>query len=108
MQPDEVLRPEWCVDARVGALMSTRRGGVSTAPYDSLNLGGATGDAAESVAENRRRFAAELGAPVRYLRQVHGATVLRLAAGEDGTLPPADAAITTDAGVACAVLARSW
>ena len=76
----ECLTPEWCVDARVGALMSTRRGGVSTAPYDSLNLGGATGDAAESVAENQRRFAAELGAPVRYLRQVHGATVLRLAA----------------------------
>jgi YfiH family protein len=104
MQPDDVLRPEWCVDSRVGALMSTRRGGVSVAPHDSLNLGGAAGDDAPAVAENRRRFAAELGAPVRYLRQVHGATVLRLAAGDEGDLPPADAAITTDTGVACTVL----
>jgi YfiH family protein len=105
MQPDDVLRPDWCVDARVCALMSTRRGGVSGAPYDSLNLGGAAGDVADAVAENRRRFAAELGAPVCTLRQVHGATVLRLTAGDEGALAPADAAITTDRGVACTVLA---
>jgi YfiH family protein len=56
------------------------------------------------VAENRRRFAVALGAPVRTLRQVHGATVLRLAAADGGDLPPADAAITTAPGVACTVL----
>ena len=37
--------------------MSTRAGGVSAAPWDSLNLGVAVGDDPAAVAENRRRFA---------------------------------------------------
>lgn len=103
MRNDAFLRPEWCVDRRVGALMSTREGGVSRAPYDSLNLGRSVGDDAAAVAENRRRFGAALDAarPV-WLSQVHGAHVLRLdAASADGA--SADASITTEPGIACTV-----
>ena len=32
------IRPAWAVDPRVGALMTTRAGGVSAPPFDSLNL----------------------------------------------------------------------
>jgi len=56
------LIPDWQVDERVGALMSTRAGGVSQAPFASLNLGRAAGDDAAAVDENRQRFAASLGA----------------------------------------------
>ncbi len=98
-----MLRPDWPVDARVGALMTTRAGGVSAAPFDSLNLGGATGDDPAAVAQNRHRFEAALGVPTRYLSQVHGARVVRLAHAETGPYE-ADAAVTTAPGLACTVL----
>jgi polyphenol oxidase len=96
------LRPDWAVDARVGALMSTRVGGVSAAPFDSLNLGRSVGDVREAVDENRRRFEAALGVPTVYLSQVHGTRVVRLPAGAAPL--EADAAITTEPGIACSVM----
>ncbi len=39
----------------------TREGGVSAAPFDSLNLGLSVGDDADAVLENRRRFCAAVG-----------------------------------------------
>jgi YfiH family protein len=59
---------------------STRRGGVSTGAYESLNLGAQTGDETENVAENRRRACAAVDADAARLtlsRQVHGTSVLR-------------------------------
>jgi purine-nucleoside/S-methyl-5'-thioadenosine phosphorylase / adenosine deaminase len=61
------------------AAFSTRLGGASEAPFESLNLGLLTEDDAESVSENRRRLAAALGrdpARVAYARQVHGTRLL--------------------------------
>lgn len=58
------------------AAFSTRQGGVSEPPFDSLNLGLLTDDDPEAVIENRGRLTAALGvAPERvaYGRQVHGA-----------------------------------
>ncbi len=67
---------------------STRRGGVSAAPFDTLNLGRLTDDDPERVAENRRRLCAELGTDSDRLcfgRQVHGAEVRRATGrGEPG------------------------
>lgn len=103
MPNDDFLRPECLVDAHIGALVSTRAGGVSAPPFDTLNLGRSTGDDPAAVAENRRRFEAALGAPARWLTQVHGARVVRLKAAADGALE-ADAAVTTASGVACTVL----
>lgn len=99
---DAFIRPDWDVDARVVALMSTRVGGVSAAPFDSLNLGRTSQDDRAAVAENRRRFEAALGATPTYLSQVHGTRVLRLPAGEGPH--EADASITTEPGVACTVM----
>ena len=65
---------------------STRQGGVSAAPYASLNLGGSVGDDAAKVAENLRRFAGWVGyEPSRLftLSQVHGARVRTLSAGDE-------------------------
>ncbi len=107
MSPQALLRPPWAVPAGVGAAMSLRAGGVSVAPWDSLNLGGAVQDDPDAVARNRQRFEAAIGARPAWLRQVHGREVLRLT--QDSTVPAAaaaaaDAAWTTEAGVACAVL----
>ncbi len=81
MPLEGALTPDWPAGERVGALMSTRAGGVSAGPWAALNLGGAVGDGDAAVEENRRRFEAALGVPAVYLRQVHGAAVLRLRAG---------------------------
>lgn len=63
---------------------STRLGGVSEPPFDSLNLGLSTGDEPRRVAENRRRFLAHFGvaqSEVCALSQVHGKTVIEARAG---------------------------
>jgi len=61
------------------AAFSTRLGGVSEAPFDSLNLGNLTDDDRESVAENRRRLARALGhepEQVVFALQVHGTRLI--------------------------------
>ncbi len=98
------LVPDWPVPPGVRALCTTRQGGVSAAPFDSMNLGPATGDDPAALAGNRRLLAAAASLPAepRWLRQVHGAEVADL----DATTPPAtaDAAVTHRAGVVCALL----
>lgn len=86
------------------AAESTRYGGVSPAPYQSLNLGKNTGDAPEHTAENRRRFCEALGFSPKQLawsKQVHGAAVL-LAAAPGGAMGY-DALVTQIPGVVLAV-----
>jgi YfiH family protein len=76
------LQAEWPV---VHAF-STRLGGVSAAPYASLNMGFGSGDERERVLQNRRRFGQAVGfSPERLvtLRQVHGRRVVLLTAADD-------------------------
>ncbi|HEX4460144.1 MAG TPA: polyphenol oxidase family protein, partial [Polyangia bacterium] len=75
---------------------STRRGGVSTGRFATLNLGGKWGDDPDAVAHNRRRFAAAGGFDLERLftaKQVHGA---RVAVVVEGTLPERVAAVEAD------------
>jgi YfiH family protein len=85
----------------------TRKGGVSTGVYDSLNLGRGSKDDPAAVATNRRRAAAALGVPVDGLNgcfQIHS-TVVRVAEEPWGEArPEGDAVVTTRTGIACAVL----
>src|SRR5262245_13750279 len=81
----ELTLIRWDAPGRYEVAFSTRRGGVSGAPFDTLNLGNLTEDDPHHVAENRRRLAAEAGTDaelLRYGRQVHGAAVRR--AGRNG------------------------
>jgi purine-nucleoside/S-methyl-5'-thioadenosine phosphorylase / adenosine deaminase len=101
------LAPEWRI-AGVGALMTTRAGGVSSGPYASMNLGTAVGDDPANVVENRRRLAARILARPVFLRQVHGARVVRvdaIDADPERPVQEADAVVTTAPGVACTVQA---
>ena len=99
-----VIEPDWGAPANVLALCTTREGGCSAAPYDSLNLAGHVGDAAGAVAANRARLADLLpaGAALSWLDQVHGAGVVE--AGRREQPAAADAQWSRDPGVACAVL----
>jgi YfiH family protein len=84
--------------------MSTRHGGISEPPWDNLNLGTAVGDRVAAVAENRRRFAAALGATPVWLHQVHGCQVVRLNAAQANAEPvAADAAWTDEPRLACTI-----
>src|SRR5215212_10059856 len=77
------------------ALFTTRRGGVSPAPFDSLNLGLLTDDDPANVRENRERLRAATGArAVLQGRQVHGGVVERRAEGDGRDLTDADGQAT--------------
>jgi YfiH family protein len=83
-------------------------GGVSAAPFDSLNVGAHVGDAGAAVTENRRRVRAQLRLPAEplWLEQVHGVEVADLDAACGGASAPhltADAAIARRAGSVCAM-----
>ncbi len=101
---DPLIFPDWPAPARVRAVSATRQGGVSSPPYDSLNLAGHVGDDPIHVAENRRRLAAAIGlsAEPAWLHQVHGSVV---AAAETVDAPvAADAAWTRASGRVCVVM----
>ncbi|MET8826718.1 peptidoglycan editing factor PgeF [Streptomyces sp. NPDC004610] len=85
-----------------------RWGGVSAAPYEELNLGGAVGDDPGAVTANRETAAKSLGIDpgrVVWMNQVHGDTVAE-ADGPWGErpVPEADALVTAERGLALAVL----
>jgi YfiH family protein len=85
-------------------LFSTRRGGVSSPPYDELNLGRSTEDDPAAVTANRSRLLRAAGLdPARLATagQVHGARVVEVVA--PGHHPECDALVTRTPGLALAV-----
>ncbi|MEP6872973.1 MAG: peptidoglycan editing factor PgeF [Burkholderiales bacterium] len=105
MRHPDWLAPAWHL-SNVGALMTTRAGGVSTAPFDALNLRAGLGDDAAAVAHNQRVVAEAIAAALVWLNQVHGREVVRLTASDAraaATVHDADASVTTEPGVGCAV-----
>ena len=99
--PEDWIVPDWPAPSHVHALITTRAGGVSAPPYDTFNLGLSTGDDRAAVMENRRRLRALLPDEPRWLKQVHGARVLHAATVYDR--PEADASLTREGGVVCAI-----
>ena len=104
MRHPQWLAPAWGIPG-VGAMMTTRAGGVSVAPFDSLNLRAAVGDDPLAVARNQRLVEQAIGATPVYLNQVHGHNVVCLTCADTRAGAPvreADASITTEPGIACA------
>ncbi len=98
-----LLIPQWNAPTAVRAACTLRTGGVSAAPFESLNLGVHVGDEPEAVAENRRRVAAALALPCEplWLEQLHGARI----AEADTEIEPvaADGAVTRQSGRVLAI-----
>lgn len=105
----ELLIPEWKgLPANVGALTTLRSGGVSAAPYDDgrggggLNLGAHVGDTPECVMRNRHLLNVILPSQPVWLAQVHGTQVVDAAVAH--AVPEADASISSQPGVVCAIM----
>jgi YfiH family protein len=102
LHPDWLI-PDWPAPAGVRAVFTSRAGGVSRPPYDSLNLGSHVGDAPDSVAANRALLERAIGTHAVFLDQVHGSAVLALdVATPDGQT--ADACVTGQRQLACTIM----
>ncbi|MBM3391949.1 MAG: peptidoglycan editing factor PgeF [Betaproteobacteria bacterium] len=93
--------PDWPAPANVRALVTTRAGGVSIGPYESMNLATHVGDDPAAVMENRRRLRAHLPADPAWLNQVHGRRVVDAAGAACGV--EADAAFSRQKHAVCVV-----
>jgi len=102
MTPFDWLEPDWPAPECVRAVSTTRRGGVSSSAWATLNLGDHVGDSAAAVMENRRRLtrALDLKANPRWLTQVHGTNVVQV---EDSEVC-ADASIASRPDNICVVM----
>ena len=102
----DLHQPEWALPEGVHAYYSGRRGGVSLPPYNGFNLGDHVGDLPEAVAANRATLLDALPgvSGIQWLKQVHGVEVFQATADSLDRIPEADAAATTEAGIACAVM----
>ncbi len=97
------LIPQWPAPAGVRAVFTTRQGGVSLPPYDTLNLGDHVGDAAAAVAANRQILQRVIDCQPVFLQQVHGTGVLELSHDSVDGLA-ADACLTRQRGLACTIM----
>lgn len=104
-----LLRAEWPAPANVHAVVTTRLGGVSLAPWDSLNLGNHVGDDPAHVRQNRERLLGALQAIApaqspQWLNQVHGIQVVEATEDSSAGVPEADAVFTTRPRQPCVVM----
>src|ERR1700761_8258023 len=116
----DVVQPAWNVSPRVRALVTTRDGGVSEAPFGrwqdgvnlpgGLNLGMKSGDELAAVAANRARLLKLAGvSEAAWLEQIHGTGIVRAEdvlaqAHANGTPTRADASVTDRPGTVCVVM----
>ncbi|CAN5128350.1 peptidoglycan editing factor PgeF [soil metagenome] len=103
LHPDWLV-PDWPAPVGVRAVFTTRAGGVSAMPFDSMNLGDHVGDLPASVAANRALLQRATGTTrAVFLHQVHGAKVQVLdPLDPDGQ--PADACVTAQRKLACTIM----
>jgi polyphenol oxidase len=103
--PTDWLQPDWPAPPQVRALCTTRAGGYSAAPYDSLNLGTHVGDALEKVLANRALLQQAVGRRPVFLEQVHGTACVALTPDlPDGTQADACSLTADQAGLACTIM----
>ncbi|MFO2464691.1 peptidoglycan editing factor PgeF [Pseudomonas sp. 15FMM2] len=95
------LIPDWPAPIGVKACVTTRAGGVSLAPFDSLNLGDHVEDDHEAVLDNRRRLGDVFNIQPAWLRQVHGVSVVE---ADPGRIAEADGSWTRTPGIACTAM----
>lgn len=97
--------PDWPAPANVSACVTTREGGISTAPFDSFNLAAHVGDQQTVVQHNRNILQATLNCQVAWLQQTHSCTAVPAQIPtKHRQAPLADANWTDAPGLACAVL----
>lgn len=103
--PSEWLLPNWDAPQNIKAIMTTRQGGFSQYPFDSMNLGDHVADNPNVVKQNRMHLKEVLNLPTDplWLTQVHGVTVAN-ADDKHITTIAADASVAHKKGSVCAVM----
>ncbi len=102
MPKHHFIIPDWPAPATVRSLQTTRQGGCSLPPYDSLNLGAHVGDDAIRVERNRNLLNEVLPSEPVWLEQVHGTEVVLAEAA--GCRTVADACISRRKNTVCVVM----
>ena len=98
----DLVFPDWPVPANVKSIQTTRCGGFSVAPYDTLNLGSHVQDNPVIVAQNRQLLSRYLPSEPVWLNQVHGVEVVD--ASQCACTPDADASFTHQKEVVCVTM----
>ncbi|PXF62408.1 peptidoglycan editing factor PgeF [Kangiella spongicola] len=99
--PIKLVQPNWPAPKRVKAFCTTRAGGGSVAPWDSLNLALHVGDNSAQVLQNRQLLATETHLPnPHWLDQIHSTKVITH--GSDDTL--ADGCFAEQENQACIIM----
>lgn len=103
--PSEWLIPNWDAPKNIKAVMTTRQGGFSSAPFDSMNLGDHVDDDWQIVAKNRASLKQRLNLPNEplWLTQVHGLAIANADQHYKGTVE-ADASVAHQSGSVCAIM----
>jgi polyphenol oxidase len=98
----DFIKPNWPAPQHVRALQTTRVGGFSQAPYNSLNFGMHVNDNPIHVAQNRQLLSPYLPSEPVWLNQVHGIHVVN--AANTTCVPEADASFATQKNVVCVTM----
>lgn len=106
-----MYKASWPIPDNVGIAMTSRHGGTSQAPFDSLNLGLHVGDDAANVLANRALIQQQLSiaSPLLWLEQVHGIEIVNcanLSAGSLASHPPpkADGSYSSSPDISLAIM----
>lgn len=99
---DSIIIPDWPAPANVSAIQTTRIGGVSLPPFDSLNFGNHVNDNPFHVAHNRQLLNTIVPTEPVWLNQVHGVRVID--AAQSSCIEDADASYTTQKQVVCVTM----
>lgn len=101
---DHFIQPDWPASDNIIAYTTTRQGGISKAPFDSLNLAVHVEDDEHDVKQNRKLLqqALDLNQPIQWIDQVHGTHAIQIDKENDKL--EADACFTQAFQTVCAVL----
>lgn len=104
MVTDIMLTPDWPAPLNVKAVSTTRQGGFSQAPFDSMNVGTHVGDDASVVKKNRDQLKQLINLPNSplWLEQVHGTDVIHASSWQKSS--QADAIYSDQPNHVCAIM----
>lgn len=99
--PTKLIQPNWSAPSSVKALCTTRKGGCSERPWQSLNLALHVGDKKDHVFKNRELLTESSGLPSpHWLEQIHSTIVIQH--GSNNSI--ADGCFTQKSNQACIVM----
>ena len=102
LNKSDLIIPDWPAPSNVHAIQTTRQGGFSDAPFESLNLGAHVQDHPITVYKNRQLLDQFVPAEPVWLNQVHGTNVIDAALSS--CVQDADASFTTQSNVVCVTM----